>query len=280
MFAFGLGDEKTRRISVAVALNFAAGRSGRVLVITDSAKRRSVQERTVVQMQHEDRSVWSDCVDLIERRHAAFGELKFGPATDHSYPLRRGRPCRLILQHAQCIGERRYTVPAQFHVVVEPAPDRMHVRIVETRDDRSSAPVNYARLRTPQTQNLVILADSGDFSGRYGDGFDKRGHPIRGDLGVVQYESADTAISCLDFPTMLRRAEAASALRSLLVGGNSSGNHVLGKFRGWRTVHHGVRVLDTDPVGSVVVLHDVHHGVVGVLVRPVALPFEHDVRVT
>jgi hypothetical protein len=43
-------------------------------------------------------------------------------------------------------------------------------------------------LRTPQAQNLVILAHSGYLSGRYGDGFDKRGHAIRGDLGVVQYE--------------------------------------------------------------------------------------------
>jgi len=37
-----------------------------------------------------------------------------------------------------------------------------------------SAPVNYARLRTAEAQNLVILAHSGYLSGpRYGDGFDK-----------------------------------------------------------------------------------------------------------
>jgi hypothetical protein len=43
-------------------------------------------------------------------------------------------------------------------------------------------------LRAPQAQNFFILARSGYLSGRYGDGFDKRGHVIRGDLGVVQNE--------------------------------------------------------------------------------------------
>jgi hypothetical protein len=64
----------------------------------------------------------------------------------------------------------------------------MHVRIVQTRDDGSSASVNYARLRAAKAQNLGILAYSGYLSARYGDRFDKRGDPVRGDLGVVQYE--------------------------------------------------------------------------------------------
>jgi len=64
----------------------------------------------------------------------------------------------------------------------------MHVRIVETWNDGSPPPVNYARLRAPQAQNFFILAHSGYLSGRYGDRFDKRGNPVRGDLGVVQYE--------------------------------------------------------------------------------------------
>jgi len=48
--------------------------------------------------------------------------------------------------------------------------------------------VNYARVRATKAENLVIVANSRYLSGRYGDGFDKRGHPVRGDLGVVQYE--------------------------------------------------------------------------------------------
>ena len=64
----------------------------------------------------------------------------------------------------------------------------MHVRIVETRDDSPSAPVNYARLRAPQAQNLFILTRSGYPSRRYSNRFNKRGYPVRGDLGIVQYE--------------------------------------------------------------------------------------------
>jgi len=37
-------------------------------------------------------------------------------------------------------------------------------------------------------ENLVFVANSRYLSGRYGDGFDKRGHSVRGDLGIVQYE--------------------------------------------------------------------------------------------
>jgi len=43
-------------------------------------------------------------------------------------------------------------------------------------------------LRASQAQNFFILAHGGYPAGRYGDRFDKRGHPVRGDLGVVQYE--------------------------------------------------------------------------------------------
>src|ERR1700730_1262863 len=103
-------------------------------------------------MQHKHRSVWSNGVNLIERRHPAFGELEFGPASDHPHPLRRGSSCSLFFQHSQCIGERRDTVPAQFQIVVESATDRMYVRIVETRDHSSPAPVSYARLRASQAQ--------------------------------------------------------------------------------------------------------------------------------
>src|ERR1700675_3043551 len=111
-------------------------------------------------MHHEHGGVWGNCVDLIERWHPAFGKLEFGPTSDYPYPLRRGSSCSLFFQHVQCIGERRDTVPAQFQVVVEAATNRMHVRIVEARDDGSPASVNYARLRTSQAQNLFILTRS------------------------------------------------------------------------------------------------------------------------
>src|SRR6266849_7875754 len=43
-----------------------------------------------------------------------------------------------------------------------------------------------------------------------------------------------------------------------------------------RRMNHRVGVLDAHAVGAVVTLHDIHHGVVGVLLRPVSLPFQHD----
>src|SRR5258708_28802395 len=118
-------------------------------------------------MHHEHGCVWGNCVDLIERRHPAFGELEFRPASDHPDPLRRWSSCSLFFQHAQCIGERWDAIPAQFQVVVEPAPDRMYVGIVETWYDGSPAPANYARLRAPQAQNFVILPHTRYLSAPY-----------------------------------------------------------------------------------------------------------------
>jgi hypothetical protein len=44
------------------------------------------------------------------------------------------------------------------------------------------------RLRAAQAQNFFILTRSGYLSRCYGDSFNKRGHPVCGDLGVVQNE--------------------------------------------------------------------------------------------
>src|SRR6266404_5805557 len=136
-------------------------------------------------------------------------------------------------------------------------------------------PVNYARVRAAKAENLVIVANSRYLSGRYGDGFDKRGHPVRGDLGVVQYEVSRHS-SLRSVLAMGREGRRRLRPQVLLVSCNGNGNRVLGKFRGRRAVHHRVRVLDADPVGSVMVLHDIHHGIVGSTMGPIALPFEHD----
>src|SRR5215472_6081055 len=63
----------------------------------------------------------------------------------------------------------------------------------------------------------------------------------------------------------------------LLVSSGCSSNErpVLGKLRFRHTVHHRVGILDTNAVGSVMALHNVHHGIVSVLVSPVALPLQH-----
>src|SRR6266446_10114180 len=95
-------------------------------------------------------------------------------------------------------------------------------------------------------------------------------------LALCNMISADTAVSVSSFSKWIEKGGGGSAHRVLLVNCNCGGNLVLREFRGWRAVYHRVHVLDADPVGSVVVLHDVHHRIVGALVGPVALPFEHD----
>src|SRR6266481_588212 len=102
------------------------------------------------------------------------------------------------------------------------------------------------------------------------------GAPFVAILALCNMSSADTAVSVSNFSKWFEKGGGSSARRVLLVDCNCSGNRVLREFRGRRAVHHRVHVLDADPVGSVVVLHDVHHRIVGALVGPIALPFEHD----
>src|SRR6202795_3314807 len=93
-------------------------------------------------------------------------------------------------------------------------------------------------------------------------------------LALCNMSSADTVISLSDFPNGLRRAEETPPVEFLLVSSSQLRNRVLREFRGRRAVDHRVHVLDADPVGSVVALHDVHHCIVSALVGPIALPFE------
>src|SRR5438874_11294919 len=50
-----------------------------------------------------------------------------------------------------------------------------------------------------------------------------------------------------------------------------SGNHIIGKLCSLRPVNHRVGVFDADTVRAEVTLDDVHHGIVGVLERPIPL---------
>src|SRR3546814_5046152 len=109
-------------------------------------ERSAMEEGAGVEVQDEDRRVGRGGVDLVERRHAPFGELELGPAADHANPLRRGRVLRLCLQHAECIGERGYAFPPQLHVVVEPATDEVRVARSEahTSELQSLMCISYA----------------------------------------------------------------------------------------------------------------------------------------
>src|SRR6266478_1431779 len=104
------------------------------------------------------------------------------------------------------------------------------------------------------------------------------GTPFVAILALCKMISADTRISFLFFVfhrLVKKGGSIASAPCSLLVSYDGSGNGVFGELRGWSAVHHRVHVLDSDPIRSVMVLHNVHHGVVSFLVGPVALPLQH-----
>src|SRR5438128_12662962 len=88
------------------------------------------------------------------------------------------------------------------------------------------------------------------------------GIPFVAILALCNISSADTAVSLSAFPKWIEKGGRHSALDSLLVSCSRSGNRVLGKFCGRRTVHHGVRVLDADAIRPVMVFHDVHHCIV------------------
>src|SRR5579862_690740 len=104
------------------------------------------------------------------------------------------------------------------------------------------------------------------------------GTPFVAILALCKINSADTAISVSSYSKWIEKGGGDSARRGLLVGCDCNGNHILREFRSRRAVHHRVRVLDADPVSSIVVLHNIHHGIVGSAVGPIALPFEHDLH--
>src|SRR6266403_1548434 len=101
------------------------------------------------------------------------------------------------------------------------------------------------------------------------------GTPLVAILALCKMRSADTAVSFSSFSKWIKKGGGGSARRVLLVNCNCSGNRVLWEFRGRRAVYHRVHVLDADTVCSVMVLHDVHHGIVSFFVSPVALPLQH-----
>src|ERR1700687_1349638 len=94
-------------------------------------------------------------------------------------------------------------------------------------------------------------------------------------LALCNMSSADTAVSVSGFSKWIEKGGGGSARRVLRVNCNGNGNRVLREFRGRRAVYHRVRVLDSDPISSVMVLHNVHHCIVSFFVSPVALPLQH-----
>ena len=117
-------------------------------------------------MQNKDRRVRGNRVDLVQGGHPALCELKFRPATDYPHPLRWGGSLRLIFQHPQGIRQRWYSVPSKLHGVIEALTDRVHVGIIEPRDDRASICVNHCcRWSLLLPQDFVACSGRTDFAG-------------------------------------------------------------------------------------------------------------------
>ena len=177
-------DEQPGRIASIVALNFSARGVGCVLRVTAGPQRRLVQQRAAIQMQNEDRRIGRSEVDFLQRRHPAFGELKFAPATHHTHPLTCWCAFGLLLEQSQSIRERRHTVPAELHVVVEAAADDVQVRIVEAGNDAAIVEVNCQRVWTASHLRVIYANDAAVCNGK-ACGF-RMFRIERGDLSVVK----------------------------------------------------------------------------------------------
>src|SRR6266404_8801907 len=102
------------------------------------------------------------------------------------------------------------------------------------------------------------------------------GTPFVAILALCKMSSADTAVSVSGFSKWIEKGVGRSALHVLLVSCEGGWNYIFGKLRCRQTMDHGVSVFDPNTIGSEMRSHDVHDCVVGSLLSPIALPFEHD----
>ena len=99
------GDQQARRVARLVTLDVTPGRLWRVLRVPDGPQGRTVQQRPVVEVQHEHRRVRRRLVQLRQRRQPPLRELPLREAADHANPLGRHGTARLVAQHAHRLGE-------------------------------------------------------------------------------------------------------------------------------------------------------------------------------
>ena len=99
------------------------------------------------------------------------------------------------------------------------------------------------------------------------------------DSGAPGHRDEAQRQACRERLDSNRRASAHGALRTEIRTTRSKlRDRVLGKARGGRAMHHRVRVLYADAVGTVVVLDEIHHGIVRIPLRPIPLPLESDAK--
>jgi hypothetical protein len=66
------------------------------------------------------------------------------------------------VQAAQCVGERGGANPVHLGAEAEGGTYRVHMRINQPGDDRSSLEIDRARLRTSESPDIRVAADGGD----------------------------------------------------------------------------------------------------------------------
>jgi hypothetical protein len=172
-------------MALGIAHDLAARRIRRVAVVADRAQGRAVQECAVVQVQHEYRRVRRRGIDLLDGRHALFGELEFVPAAHHAHPLRIRGAVGLFLQHAQGVGQGGHAFPAQFQVVVQATADQVQVGVVQPRDDGAAVEVDHLAVRRAVAHHFVGVADGEEFAVLDGD---------RAGLGILAVDGVEAAV--------------------------------------------------------------------------------------
>ncbi len=170
----------------------------RVLGVADHAQGGAVEQGAIVEVEDEHRGVRRGLVQLLQGRHALLGELELVPAADHPHPLRRGRACGLVLEHAQGVGQRGHAFPAQLQVVVEAAADQVQVRVVQAGDHGALLEVDHPGGAAGQLDDLRIGAHGHHdaVAQRDGGGLGP-GRIHRGDAAVAQDELGRAARSRL-----------------------------------------------------------------------------------
>ena len=161
-----LRQQQAGRVASAVANDLAGRRIRRVLGVTDRSQGSSIEQRTIVEVQQENRRIRSNRVQLLDGGQTLLGELMLGEATDHPHPLRRRCHRHLPLEHRHRIGERAHAVPAQFHVEVEPAANDVQVIVDQAGQHAPALEVDNLGLLAGELHHIIVAAHRGEFAVR------------------------------------------------------------------------------------------------------------------
>jgi hypothetical protein len=153
-------------VAAGIAHDFAGWLIRRVFGVTDRSQRRSIEQRTIVEVEQKDRSIWRNRVQLFDSRQTPLGELVLGKAANHPHPLRRRRHPHLPLQHRHRISERAHPIPAQLHIEVEPAADDVQVIVDQAGQHPPALEIDNLGLLAGKFHHVIVAAHCGEFTVR------------------------------------------------------------------------------------------------------------------